>query len=345
MPYAADRRVRVLVVDPMPLARKALTQAFEGSVSVEVVAALSGAGPAGRRLETLTADLVVLDLQPPVENELEQLCRLRARFRFGIVLFTGLAGRDLRLVVDALGVQPSAVVTKPQTSLVAETAALRPMLESAIRQARDEAGQGQQAAPRSRPTEPAGSRVIAVGASTGGTEAIASLLAALPRRMPGLVIVQHMPAVFTTSFAKRLNELGELEVCEAQDGDRVRPGQALLAPGAQQMRLVRTADGYVVRVGGQETVNGHCPSVDVLMRSVAEQVGRHAVGVLLTGMGSDGALGMKAIRDCGGVTIGQDEATSVVYGMPRAAFLSGGVEHVASLPEIAAHLVALCGAS
>jgi two-component system chemotaxis response regulator CheB len=171
--------------------------------------------------------------------------------------------------------------------------------------------------------------VIAIGASTGGTEAIYSILTKYGSNMPGIVIVQHMPEGFTELFARRLDGSTEFDVAEAADGDEIRPGRVLIAPGGRQMRIVRSpagsSGGYRVVIGESTKVNGHCPSVDVLFESVAEQAREKAIGVILTGMGSDGAQGLKKIRDFGGYTIGQDERSSVVYGMPMAAHITGAV--------------------
>ena len=346
MPPGVEHRTRLLVIDPMPLARKALSDALRDSRAVEVVAAVSGTGAAERRLGVAGPEVIVLDVQAPLAPEIERLCRLRAQWPIPVVLFTALEGGDREAVIDALRVSRSAVFAKPATNLVRETLALQPAIEAAVRRAyQDDVLQWRtkRHAPEvpPRPLPAPAKRVIALGASTGGTEAIAAVLGRLPRAVPGLVIVQHMPAGFTRLFAERLNELGQLEVQEAADGDPVRPGRALLAPGGQQMTLAPFSDGYVVRVGPGERVNGHCPSVDVLMQSVAEHAGRRAVGVLLTGMGNDGAAGMKAIRDAGGGTIAQDEATSVVYGMPREAFRCGGAAQVAPLPDVARQILAL----
>jgi two-component system chemotaxis response regulator CheB len=323
----------------MPLARKALSEALRDSATVEVVATVSGAGAAERRLADTRPEVLLLDVQPPVGPELARLRALREVWPIPVVFFTDLAGGDREAVIDALAVQRSAVIAKPPTNLAQETVALTGVIETAIRRAyQDDMLHWRKkkrtpvAAPRTLAVPTGG--VIALGASTGGTEAIAEVLGRLPRTLPGLVLVQHMPAGFTRLFAERLNDLGELEVKEAEDGDAVRPGRALLAPGGLQMTLAPTGSGYVVRVKPGERVNGHCPSVDVLMLSVARHIGKRAVGVLLTGMGNDGAAGMKAIRDAGGETIAQDEATSVVYGMPREAFLCGGAEKVVPLPDI-----------
>jgi two-component system chemotaxis response regulator CheB len=346
MPKGAEHRTRLLVIDPMPLARKALSEALHGSATVEVVAVVSGAGPAERRLADTRPEVILLDIQPPVGPEVERLRGLREQWPIPVVLFTALERGDREAVIDALAVPRSAVLAKPPTNLANETLALSPVIEAAVRRAyQDDMLQWRKkrrapvAAPRALAVPTGG--VIAIGASTGGTEAIAEVLGRLPRALPGVVIVQHMPAGFTRLFAERLNELGELDVKEAEDGDAVRPGQALLAPGGLQMALAPTSGGYVVRVTAGARVNGHCPSVDVLMLSVARHAGPRAVGVLLTGMGNDGAAGMKAIRDAGGGTVAQDEATSVVYGMPREAYLCGGAAKVVSLPDIPRQILTL----
>jgi two-component system chemotaxis response regulator CheB len=172
--------------------------------------------------------------------------------------------------------------------------------------------------------------VVAIGASTGGTEAIFSILTKFSGNMPGFVIVQHMPAGFTKLYAERLNAACVLDVKEAADGDAVRPGRVLIAPGDYQMRVVRDGAGYAVRCDRSPKVNGHRPSVDVLFDSVADAAGKNSLGVILTGMGADGASGLKKMRDVGGYTLGQDERSSVVYGMPMAAYMSGAV--MAQLP-------------
>lgn len=182
--------------------------------------------------------------------------------------------------------------------------------------------------------------VVAIGASTGGTEAIRSVLARLPADMPPIVMVQHMPELFTGSFARRLDSLTELEVLEAQGGEMLRPGRVYLAPGHSHMLVKRVPGGYRADLSRAEPVNRHRPAVDVLFNSVAAEVAGNATGIILTGMGKDGARGLLAMRQAGAWTLGQDEATCVVYGMPREAFAMGGVAEVAALPEIAGRLVA-----
>ncbi|HYH02048.1 MAG TPA: CheB methylesterase domain-containing protein, partial [Bacillota bacterium] len=178
-------------------------------------------------------------------------------------------------------------------------------------------------------------RIIAIGASTGGTEATERVLKEFPPNMPGTVIVQHMPAVFTKMYAERLNNSCLMEVKEAENGDRVYPGRILIAPGDFHMRLKKAGSEYLVECFKGEKVNGHCPSVDVLFNSVAQHAGRSALGVILTGMGADGAKGLLAMRQQGARTIGQDEESSVVYGMPKVAYELGAVERQAPLDNIA----------
>jgi two-component system chemotaxis response regulator CheB len=185
-----------------------------------------------------------------------------------------------------------------------------------------------------------GSHVIAIGASTGGTEAIREVLGRLPAEMPPIVMVQHMPESFTGSFARRLDSLSELAVVEAQGGEALRPGRVYLAPGHSHMLVKRSGAGYRVELSRAEPVNRHRPAVDVLFNSVATEVAANATGIILTGMGKDGARGLLAMRQAGAWTIGQDEASCVVYGMPREAAALGGVAEVVALPEIAGRLLA-----
>jgi two-component system chemotaxis response regulator CheB len=184
-------------------------------------------------------------------------------------------------------------------------------------------------------------KILAIGASTGGTEAIKRVICRFPVTMPGVVIVQHMPAGFTKMFADRLNQLCAMQVKEAESGDRVMPGRILVAPGQKQLRVIRSGGRYQVVCEPGEKVSGHCPSVDVMMHSVAKNVGPNAVGVMLTGMGSDGADGMLAMRKAGARNLAQDQASCVVFGMPKVAYEKGGAERLVPLDEIADNVAKL----
>jgi len=184
-------------------------------------------------------------------------------------------------------------------------------------------------------------KIIVIGASTGGTEAIRRVIEKFPPTTPGTVIVQHMPGSFTKMFSERLNQLCQMEVKEAEHGDRIRKGLILIAPGGKQLEVIRSDGFYEVRLGGTEKVGGHCPSVDVVMRSVAKYVGVNAVAAILTGMGQDGAEGMLAMKQAGARCISQDEESSVVFGMPRVAYEKGGAERLVPLDDIATSLLNL----
>jgi two-component system chemotaxis response regulator CheB len=187
-------------------------------------------------------------------------------------------------------------------------------------------------------------RIVAIGTSTGGTQALEAVLSALPRVTPGIVVVQHMPEKFTTAFAERLDSICQVEVREAREGDRVITGRALVAPGGKHMRLTRSGAQYHVEVRGGPPVNRHCPSVDVLFRSVAEHAGRNALGIIMTGMGDDGALGLQNMHEAGARTLAQDEKTCVVFGMPKEAIKLGCVDRVLPLQAIAQEIGAFASA-
>jgi two-component system chemotaxis response regulator CheB len=257
-------------------------------------------------------------------------------------MVSSLTERGCDTTLRALELGAVDFVTKPRIDVKTGTVALADEIVAKIKaaaQARPRPSRrvatSNVSAPSSAPVFRATHKLIAVGASTGGTEALRELLGAMPADAPGLVIVQHMPESFTRSFANRLDALCQIRVSEARDGDRVLPGHALIAPGNRHTAVVRSGASYSVRVSDGDPVNRHRPSVDVLFNSCASQLGTNAVGVLLTGMGSDGARGLLAMRRAGAATIAQDEATSVVFGMPREAIQLGAATEVLPLDRIA----------
>jgi len=266
-----------------------------------------------------------------------------------VIMVSSLTERGCQIALQALELGALDFVTKPTVDVARGTAALGDEIVAKVRAARSARIRPRRAEPAAASAPPprtvfkGSRRIVAVGSSTGGTEALREVLTGLPADSPGLVIVQHMPAGFTRAFATRLDGLCRIRVAEARDGDRVLPGTALLAPGNEHMELVRSGAEYRVRIFTEERVNHHRPSVDVLFHSCARAAGQNAVGVILTGMGNDGARGMLAMRQAGARTIAQDEATSVVFGMPREAIALGGAEYVEPLPHIAAKVLGLAG--
>jgi two-component system chemotaxis response regulator CheB len=274
-----------------------------------------------------------------------------------VVMVSSLTERGCNTTLRALELGAVDFVTKPKLDLQAGTSALGDEIITKVRiaaRARVSRRAGQaltSAAPELRESAApqwqgaafaeATHRVMCIGASTGGTEALRVVLAAMPSDAPGIVIVQHMPEHFTTSFAKRLNDLCRITVREAADGDRVVPGVALIAPGNRHMRLRRSGAEYRVSVSQEEPVNRHRPSVDVLFESCAQALGPNAIAAMLTGMGNDGARGMKLMHDAGARTIAQDEASCVVFGMPREAIEAGGVDEVLPLEAISGAMLRL----
>lgn len=344
---AAPEPLHVLVVDDSAVVRQVTAKllAAEPGVSVSVA---SDPLIAMDQMRRRRPDVILLDLELPKMDGLSFLRKIMAEDPIPVVVCAGLAGARAERGLRALEEGALEIVAKPSLGvgdfLRASSAQLVESLRAAA-QARltrrvttDRPDTGVASArARSRAVHDGGDfprRIVAVGASTGGTEAIRCLLAALPRESPGLLIVQHMPEPYTRAFAGHLDAISALEVRQAEGGDVVRSGLALIAPGGRHLRLTSGADAFSVSLDDGPLVSRHRPSVDVLFRSVAKAAGAGAVGVLLTGMGSDGAAGLLEMRRRGAATIAQDEATSVVFGMPRVAIERGAAERVIPLDAI-----------
>jgi two-component system chemotaxis response regulator CheB len=337
----APGRVRVLIVDDSAIVRKVLAQELGKDGDIEVVGTAPDPFVARDMIVELNPDVLTLDIEMPRMDGITFLKRLM-RFRpLPVVIVSSLTPRGGEVALEAMDAGAVEVVCKPGAAYaVGEMAAdLRDKVRAAARvrvSARDEAR-----APAARPLgrlslSRTTHSVVAIGASTGGTQALQAVLTALPANSPGILIVQHMPEHFTRSFAARLDALCAMEVKEAEDGDSVGPGRVLIAPGNHHMELIRDGAAYRAIVRGGPQVSRHRPSVDVLFHSVARYAGRNAVGAILTGMGHDGAEGLLAMRQAGAATLAQDEASCVVFGMPKEAIALGGAESVAPLDEIPA---------
>ncbi|WBY00217.1 chemotaxis response regulator protein-glutamate methylesterase [Ramlibacter tataouinensis] len=347
----------VLIVDDSAVARQALTEILSQDGGLHVQAAVADPLFAMQRMRSHWPDVIVLDIEMPRMDGLTFLRRLMAQRPTPVVVCSSLTGHGAAMTVQALAAGAVSVVAKPRAALrgnLHESAAelVQAVRAAALVNVRNLAAVGSPPVPSPAATEPGAggrrdgaARVIALGASTGGTQALEAVLKALPAAVPGMVVVQHMPEKFTAAFAERLDALCRLEVREARDGDAVLPGRVLIAPGGRHMSLRRGGSGYGVEVRRGPSVHHHCPSVDVLFRSVAGAAGPGALGIIMTGMGADGALGLLELRRAGARTVAQDEASSVVFGMNREAIRAGAVERVLPLAAIAPEIVRYAEAS
>lgn len=342
--------IKVLAVDDSALMRQLIGEIIATDPGLELIGTAADPYIAWEKIQRLRPDVITLDVEMPRMDGLTFLEKLM-RFRpMPVVMLSSLTERGCDTTLRALELGAIDFVTKPRIdvrdgTLLAADELLRKIHAAArarVRQPRPvlAAAPGVRQ-PTGAPGFQATHRVLAIGASTGGTEALRELLSALPADAPGTVVVQHMPEQFTRSFAARLDGLCQMRVKEAADGDRILPGHVLLAPGNFQMEVQRSGASYTVRVQPGEEVNRHRPSVDVLFHSCAASLGSNAVGVILTGMGNDGARGLLAMRQAGARTVAQDEASCVVFGMPKEAIACGGAELVLPLDEIAGAVLGL----
>ena len=341
--------VRVLVVDDSALMRKLIPQMLAGDDSIEVVGTAMDGNFCLKKIEELKPNVVTLDLEMPGMNGIDTLKEIMRRHPLPVIVFSSHSTEGASVTMKALGLGAFDFVPKPKdaTAHMSETAReliakvkaaaeckLKPRIIAGV--------------PAKREKLPASSaspnKVIAIGVSTGGPQALEFLLSQLPADFPGTIaVVQHMPEGFTDMFARRLDEVCPLRVKEAQSGDELRPGRVLICPGSRHMKVKRLPLGDVVVLSDEARVNGHRPSADVLFRSVAEEFKTQAVGVLMTGMGDDGAEGLGEVKREGGMTLAQSEESCVVYGMPKAAIERGYVARVVGLDVLGSTLQALCG--
>lgn len=348
------RRIRVMIVDDSAVVRQVLAAALEKDCEIEVIGTASDPIFALEKMQRDWPDVITLDVEMPRMDGITFLKKLMAERPTPVVICSTLTGKGTETSMQALAAGAVTIVTKPTVGLKQYLQDASEDLANAVKAA------AKANVKRLVPVQnlpkltadailPAPSHamaqttdtVVAVGTSTGGTQALEAVLTRLPRVTPGIVIVQHMPEKFTEAFANRLDGLCQIEVREAKNGDRVMPGCALIAPGGRHMLLKRSGAQYHVDIMDGPLVSRHRPSVDVLFRSVANCAGKNALGIIMTGMGDDGARGLKEMRDAGAKTIGQDEATCVVYGMPKEAYKMGAVERVMPLHEIAAAMLAV----
>ncbi|MDZ4253572.1 MAG: chemotaxis response regulator protein-glutamate methylesterase [Sulfuritalea sp.] len=343
--------IKVLVIDDSALMRALLTEIIDGAADLEVVGAAPDPIAAREMIKALKPDVLTLDIEMPRMDGLEFLDRLMRLRPMPVIMISVLTQAGSEAALRALELGAVDFVAKPRAehiSMLQDYAEdIRDKIRSASR-ARLRSVARVAVSPAPTFTQPRGAfsprllaqTVIAIGASTGGTEAIKEILCSLPEDMPPIVMVQHMPEAYTPSFAQRLDSLSKLTVVEARGGERLQAGTAYLAPGHSHLRVRKNGDGFVLQLSREEPVNRHRPAVDVLFRSIADQVGSHGLGVILTGMGKDGAQGLLAMRQAGAWTIGQDQASCVVYGMPREAAEIGALDEIAAVGDISGRILA-----
>ncbi len=351
----AKRRIRVLIVDDSALVRSLLTDILRSDPGIEVVGVAGDAHVAREKIKLLNPDVLTLDVEMPKMDGITFLKNLMRLRPMPVVMVSSLTQHGAEVTLDALAIGAVDYLSKPKidlaatlqdyseeliekikTASIASVRALDPR-RSALARPSVSTGVVLPKIPKPRHLRTT-DRIVAIGASTGGTEAIKDVLSRLPPDAPGIVIAQHIPKAFSTPFAKRMNDCCQLTVYEAEEGQQVLAGHAYIAPGDRHLMVVRDGSRYVLRLDDGALVNRHKPSVDVLFRSVAQNAGPNAIGVLLTGMGKDGARGLREMLDAGSRTIAQDAATSVVWGMPGEAVAQRAAQHVLALESVAAKI-------
>ena len=345
------KKIRVLIVDDSALVCQILEERLSREHGLEVVGTAPDPYVARDKIVQLRPDVMTLDVEMPRMNGVEFLRRLMPQYPIPVIMVSSLTKRGTRIAIEALEAGAVDFVAKPSADLghglenmlmelctkikIASTANV-----SHWKNKRFELPSEQRILPI-KEFKKSAEKVIAIGASTGGIEAITEIVTKLPSSTPRVVIVQHMPPIFTTMFADRLNTKSAMLVKEAENGDMINPGLVLVAPGDKHLQVEKLGKSFRVKISNEDKVCGHRPSVEVMMQSMAKHVGAMGIGIMLSGMGSDGADGMLAMRKVGAKTIAQDEATSVVFGMPKEAYLRGGAQCLMPLQKIANELIRL----
>ncbi len=351
-------KIKVLIVDDSALVRQVIAQALSADPDIEVIGAASDPIFAIQKMKLQWPDVLVVDIEMPRMDGITFLKKVMAQRPTPVVICSSLAEEGAQATFEALSAGAISIITKPKIGLKSFLEDASNDIVQAVRSAARAnlralpSSVSAAAAPPPKLTadvmlSAAGDRalvrttdqIVVIGTSTGGTQALEAVLTRLPATCLGIVIVQHMPEKFTAMFAERLNGICEIEVREAANGDRVLPGLALIAPGGQHMMLKRNGAQYVVEVADGPLVNRHKPSVDVLFRSAAKYAGANALGIIMTGMGDDGARGLKEMHDAGAKTIAQDEASCVIFGMPKEAIKLDAVDQTMALEQIPAAIV------
>jgi two-component system, chemotaxis family, protein-glutamate methylesterase/glutaminase len=335
-------KTKVLIVDDSALIRSVMSEIVNAQPDMEVVGVAPDPLVARDLIKKTNPDVLTLDVEMPKMDGLDFLEKLMRLRPMPVLMVSSLTERGSEITMRALELGAVDFVTKPKLSIqtgmrdYAELIAdkIRAAARARIKPRSVTPGQASPVLPQLRSPLTSSEKLIIIGASTGGTEAIREFLIQMPSDCPGILIAQHMPEGFTTSFARRLDSLCKISVCEALGGERVLPGHAYIAPGHSHLMLARSGANYVTRIDQGPPVNRHRPSVDVLFRSAAESAGKNAVGVILTGMGKDGAAGMLEMKNAGACNFAQDEASCVVFGMPREAIALGAVHEVGPLTAL-----------
>jgi len=355
-----SQTIKVMIVNDSALVRQVVAHALAREPGIEVIATAQDPVFALEKMKTLWPDVLVVDIEMPRMDGLTFLKKVMAEHPTPVIICSSLAERGAQVTMEALAAGAVNIITKPKAGLksfledsandiiTAIKAAARANMGMMRRLTTEpkSAASPRLSADAVLPPPHAGAamygttdRLVAIGTSTGGTQALEAVLTRLPATSPGIVIVQHMPEKFTALFANRLNGLSQMEVREGKNGDRVRPGLALIAPGGKHMMVKRSGAQYYVEVKDGPLVNRHKPSVDVLFRSVAQAAGKNALGIIMTGMGDDGARGLKEMRDNGAPTVAEDESTCIVFGMPKEAIKLGAAGKVLGLDKIPQEII------
>lgn len=343
---SGPRKIRVVIVDDSAVVRKIFADELSRDPEIEVVGVAQDPYIARDKIVSLKPDVITLDIEMPRMDGITFLYKLMRYFPMPVIIVSSLTSKGGELAMEALSAGAVEVMCKPGAAYTVGDMSIdligkiKAAAKVRVKKLGSESEKSVTPVKRLSMTKTT-NKVLAVGASTGGTHALQSVLSALPLNAPGTVVVQHMPEHFTRSFADRLNTICAMEIKEAEDGDSVTPGKVLIAPGNYHMVLARSGSRYYVQVKTGPRICRQRPSVEVLFKSVARYAGVNAIGVILTGMGNDGGGGLKEMHDVGAKTIAQDEKSCVVFGMPKVAIEKGGVDHIVPLEKIPAKIIKL----